>query len=457
MQISFLGAAGTVTGSKYLVTSGERRVLVDCGLFQGLKVLRLKNWARLPVDPSSIDAVVLTHAHIDHTGYLPLLVKQGFRGKVYCSEVTLSLCQLLLRDSAHLQEEEANYANKRGYSKHKPALPLYTKEDAEIALERLVAIPVGQEIEILDGINVKLQLAGHILGACTVLLKDEKTSILFSGDLGRMEDPLLCAPTAPEAADYLVVESTYGNRLHEKAAPETQLAEVINRTAKRKGILLVPVFAVGRAQEVLYYIHKIKQEGLIPDIPVYLNSPMAVEATLIFLTHHTQHKLSAAQCRELAGVAKVVTTVEESISLNELREPAIILAASGMLSGGRVVHHLKALGPDPRNTVLFAGFQAVGTRGAALLDGAESVKIHGEYVPIRAEIASINNLSAHADYREIMQWLDQCPKPPKQTFIVHGEPVAADALRHRIEEEKNWNVMVPEYLQTVELNGNSSQ
>ena len=457
MQISFLGAAGTVTGSKYLVTSGERRVLVDCGLFQGLKVLRLKNWARLPVDPSSIDAVVLTHAHIDHTGYLPLLVKQGFRGKVYCSEVTLSLCQLLLRDSAHLQEEEANYANKRGYSKHKPALPLYTKEDAEIALERLVAIPVGQEIEILDGINVKLQLAGHILGACTVLLKDEKTSILFSGDLGRMEDPLLCAPTAPEAADYLVVESTYGNRLHEKAAPETQLAEVINRTAKRKGILLVPVFAVGRAQEVLYYIHKIKQEGLIPDIPVYLNSPMAVEATLIFLTHHTQHKLSAAQCRELAGVAKVVTTVEESISLNELREPAIILAASGMLSGGRVVHHLKALGPDLRNTVLFAGFQAAGTRGAALLDGAESVKIHGEYVPIRAEIASINNLSAHADYREIMQWLDQCPKPPKQTFIVHGEPVAADALRHRIEEEKNWNVMVPEYLQTVELNGNSSQ
>lgn len=457
MQISFLGAAGTVTGSKYLVTSGERRVLVDCGLFQGLKVLRLKNWARLPVDPSSIDAVVLTHAHIDHTGYLPLLVKQGFRGKVYCSEVTLSLCQLLLRDSAHLQEEEANYANKRGYSKHKPALPLYTKEDAEIALERLVAIPVGHEIEILDGITVKLQLAGHILGACTVLLKDEKTSILFSGDLGRMEDPLLCAPTAPEAADYLVVESTYGNRLHEKAAPETQLAEVINRTAKRKGILLVPVFAVGRAQEVLYYIHKIKQEGLIPDIPVYLNSPMAVEATLIFLTHHTQHKLSAAQCRELAGVAKVVTTVEESISLNELREPAIILAASGMLSGGRVVHHLKALGPDPRNTVLFAGFQAVGTRGAALLDGAESVKIHGEYVPIRAEIASINNLSAHADYREIMQWLDQCPKPPKQTFIVHGEPVAADALRHRIEEEKNWNVMVPEYLQTVELNGNSSQ
>lgn len=457
MQISFLGAAGTVTGSKHLVTSGERRVLIDCGLFQGLKVLRLKNWARLPVDPSSIDAVVLTHAHIDHTGYLPLLVKQGFRGKVYCSEVTQSLCQLLLRDSAHLQEEEANYANKRGFSKHKPALPLYTKEDAEIALERLVAIPVGQEVEILNGITVKLQLAGHILGACTVLLKDEKTSILFSGDLGRMEDPLLCAPTAPEAVDYLVVESTYGNRLHEKITPETQLAEVINRTAKRKGILLVPVFAVGRAQEVLYYIHKIKQEGLIPDIPVYLNSPMAVEATLIFLTHHTQHKLSATQCRELAGVAKVVTTVEESISLNELREPAIILAASGMLSGGRVVHHLKALGPDPRNTVLFAGFQAAGTRGAALLDGAESVKIHGEYVPIRAELASIDNLSAHADCREIMQWLDQCPKPPRQIFIVHGEPVAADALRHRIEEEKKWNVMVPEYLQTVELNGNSGQ
>jgi len=454
MQISFLGAAGTVTGSKHLVTSGNRRVLVDCGLFQGVKVLRLKNWARFPIDPATIDAVVLTHAHIDHTGYLPLLVRQGFRGKVYCSEVTLSLCQLLLRDSAHLQEEEARYANKRGYSKHKPALPLYTKEDAEAALEHLVPLPVGRDVQILDGITVKLQLAGHILGACTVLLKDEQTSILFSGDLGRMEDPLLFPPAPPEAADYLVVESTYGNRLHEKAAPEAQLAEVINRTVKRGGSVLVPVFAVGRAQEVLYYIHKIKQAGAIPaDIPVYLNSPMAVDATLIFLTHHAQHKLDAAQCRELAKVAKVVSTVEESMSLNELREPAIILAASGMASGGRVVHHLKALGPDPRNTVLFAGFQAAGTRGAALLDGAESVKIHGEYVPMRAEIASIDNLSAHADYQEIMQWLSQCPQPPKQTFIVHGEPVAADALRHRIEEERQWNVMVPEYLQTVELDG----
>ncbi|ABE49650.1 MBL fold metallo-hydrolase RNA specificity domain-containing protein [Methylobacillus flagellatus] len=454
MQISFFGAAGTVTGSKHLVTSGNRRVLVDCGLFQGLKVLRLKNWARFPIDPATIDAVVLTHAHIDHTGYLPLLVRQGFRGKVYCSEVTLSLCQLLLRDSAHLQEEEARYANKRGYSKHKPALPLYTKEDAEAALEHLVPLPVGRDVQILDGITVKLQLAGHILGACTVLLKDEQTSILFSGDLGRMEDPLLFPPAPPEAADYLVVESTYGNRLHEKAAPEAQLAEVINRTVKRGGSVLVPVFAVGRAQEVLYYIHKLKQAGAIPaDIPVYLNSPMAVDATLIFLTHHAQHKLDAAQCRELAKVAKVVSTVEESMSLNELREPAIILAASGMASGGRVVHHLKALGPDPRNTVLFAGFQAAGTRGAALLDGAESVKIHGEYVPMRAEIASIDNLSAHADYQEIMQWLSQCPQPPKQTFIVHGEPVAADALRHRIEEERQWNVMVPEYLQTVELDG----
>jgi len=455
MNITFLGAAGTVTGSKHLVTSGNRRILIDCGLFQGLKVLRLKNWERLPVDPASIDAVVLTHAHIDHTGYLPLLVKQGFRGKVYCSEVTLALCQLLLRDSAHLQEEEARYANKRGFSKHKPALPLYTKEDAEAALEHLVAVPLGQETTILDGIHIKLQLAGHILGACTVLLRDEQTSILFSGDLGRMEDPLLYAPTTPEAADYLVVESTYGNRLHEKAAPETQLATVINRTAKRGGIVLVPVFAVGRAQEVLYYIHKLKQEGLIPDLPVYLNSPMAVDATLIFLTHHAEHKLNATQCRELAKVAKVVSTIEESMSLNELREPAIILAASGMASGGRVVHHLKALGPDSRNTVLFAGFQAAGTRGAALLDGAESVKIHGEYVPMRAEIASIDNLSAHADYQEIMHWLEQCPQAPKQTFIVHGEPVAADALRHRIEEEKKWKVTVPEYLQTVELRGHS--
>ncbi|MCB5187539.1 MBL fold metallo-hydrolase [Methylobacillus caricis] len=454
MKISFLGATGTVTGSKYLVSSGERRVLVDCGLFQGLKMLRLKNWARLPVEPASIDAVVLTHAHIDHTGYLPLLVKQGFRGKVYCSEATLELCQLLLRDSAHLQEEEARYANKRGFSKHKPALPLYAKEDAEAALELLVSVPLAKTVEIVDGISIKLMLAGHILGACTVLLKDAHTSILFSGDLGRMQDPLMPEPSAPEAADYLVLESTYGNRLHDRAEPEAQLAEVINHTSARGGIVLVPVFAVGRAQELLYYIHKIKQERRIPDLPVYLNSPMAADATEIFLRHTAEHKLSAAQCRELARVARIISTVEQSIALNALREPAIILAASGMVSGGRVVHHLKSLGPDPRNTVLFAGYQAAGTRGAALLDGADSVKIHGEYVPMRAEIAALGNLSAHADYQEIMQWLAQCPSAPRQTFIVHGEPVAADALRHRIEEQKQWNVMVPEYLQTVVLDEN---
>ena len=451
MKITFLGATGTVTGSKYLVTSNDKHVLVDCGLFQGLKQLRLKNWAKLPVDPATIDAVVLTHAHIDHSGYLPLLVKNGFSGKVYCSEATMALCEILLPDSAYLQEEEARYANMRGFSKHHPALPLYTQEDAERALELLTPVPYGQDVPLANGFRIRLAPAGHILGASNVLLQDADTSILFSGDLGRPNDALMKPPSPPMQADYLVLESTYGDRLHDKEDPETKLADIINRTYMRGGIMVVPVFAVGRAQEMMYYIQNLKEKRLIPDIPVYLNSPMAVDATAIFMHHVNEHKLSREECQVLARSARMVNSVEESRSLNEIKHPVIILSASGMASGGRVVHHIKAFGPDPRNTILFAGFQAAGTRGANMLAGVESVKIHGEYVPINAEIAQISNLSAHADYSEIMDWLGHFGTPPKCTFITHGEPLAADALRHRIEEQLGWESAVPDYLETVDL------
>ncbi|MDP2247989.1 MAG: MBL fold metallo-hydrolase, partial [Nitrosomonadales bacterium] len=393
----------------------------------------------------------LTHAHIDHTGYLPLLVKNGFSGKVYCSTATMELCQILLPDSAHLQEEEARYANMRGFSKHNPALPLYTQEDAERALELLVPVEFEQEVQVTKAFSARFSPSGHILGASLVMMHDSERSILFSGDLGRPNDPLMLPPAIVKQADYLVLESTYGDRLHDKIDPEIKLAEIINRTYQRGGVLVVPVFAVGRAQELLYFIQTLKNKRLIPDLPVYLNSPMAVDATEIFLHHTDKHKLTKTECKMLANSARMVNSVEESRSLNEIRHPVIILSASGMASGGRVVHHIKAFGPDPRNTILFAGYQAVGTRGSAMLAGAESIKIHGEYVPMNAEIDFISNLSAHADYSEILDWLKHFDQAPIKTFLTHGEPVAADALRLRIEEKMGWDVVVPEYLETIEL------
>ena len=451
MKLTFLGATGTVTGSKYLLESDTKRILVDCGLFQGLKQLRLRNWASLPINPMNINAVVLTHAHIDHTGYLPLLVKNGFTGKVYCTEGTRDLCEILLPDSAHLQEEEANYANKRGFSKHKPALPLYTEEDARRGLKQLVSVDFEQEINLGDGLTLKFSPNGHILGSAFARIHNKKTSILFSGDIGRPNDILMKPPMKIRQADYLVLESTYGNRLHDPIDPRLKLASIINQTISRKGILLIPIFAVGRAQELLYYIHLLKSSGTIPDIPVYLNSPMAADATEIFNNHCGEHRLTSEQCKALSGAAHIVKSVEESKRLNESKGPMIILSASGMASGGRVVHHLKAFAPHANNTVLFVGFQAAGTRGAAILDGAKAVKIHGEYVPVLAQVELISNLSAHADYSEILDWLHGFDSPPVKTFITHGEPVAADMMRMRIEEQLHWKVEVPDYLETVSL------
>lgn len=451
MRLTFLGATGTVTGSKYLLEVGRLRILIDCGLFQGLKQLRLKNWAKLPIDPASVDAVILTHAHIDHTGYLPLFVRNGFAGKVYCSYGTRDLCEILLPDSAHLQEEEAKYANKYGFSKHSPALPLYTKEDAEAALRQLTAIEYEQEISLGDGVTIKLSPNGHILGSAFVRITDGKKTILFSGDIGRSKHLLMQSPVQIKQADYLVLESTYGDRIHDRTDPKLKLVKTINRTISRGGKVIIPVFAVGRAQEILYYIHLLKMQRKIPDVPVYLNSPMAIDATQIFVRHSGEHRLSHAECEAMCRTAHMVNTVQQSKDLNENPHPMIILAASGMASGGRVVHHLKAFAPNPNNTILFVGFQAAGTRGAAMVQGADSVKIHGDYVPINAEVASINNMSAHGDYLEILDWLRGFESAPKRTFITHGEPIAADAMRHHIEEQLHWHTCVPDYLETVEL------
>ncbi|MGE0497882.1 MAG: MBL fold metallo-hydrolase [Ramlibacter sp.] len=451
MDIQFLGATDTVTGSKYLLRHGGARVLVDCGLFQGYKQLRLRNRAAFPVDPASIDAVILTHAHIDHSGYLPLLVRQGFRGPVFCSAATRDLCAIMLPDSGHLQEEEAAFANRHHLSRHEPALPLYTRDDALASLKQLRSVPLDTPWEPVAGLQARLAHSGHMLGSTFVRLDDGRRSILFSGDLGRPNDLLLKPPVAMEGADYLVVESTYGDRTHPHSDAVAGLGEVIRRTAARGGAVIIPAFAVGRAQALLYAIGQLKQQGRIADLPVFLNSPMAANATQAYTRHPEGLKLTPAQCRELASVARIVETAEESERLNSRTGPMVIVAASGMATGGRVVHHLKAFAPDARNTLLFAGYQAGGTRGASIVGGAATVRIHGQDIPVRAEVARLDDLSAHADAGEILDWLQHFKQPPRTTFITHGEPAAADTLRQRIERELGWGCHMPYYLETVGL------
>jgi metallo-beta-lactamase family protein len=451
MQLTFLGATGTVTGSKYLVRAAGRTVLVDCGLFQGLKQLRLRNWAPLPVDPRRIDAVILTHAHLDHSGYLPLLVRNGFRGPVFCSSATRDLCGVLLPDSARLQEEEAAFANRHGFAKHKPALPLYTEQDAMFALEHFMPQPYEQSIELAPGLTLRFAPAGHLLGASFVRLAHAGTALLFTGDLGRPNDVMMRAPSKVTHADYLVMDSTYGDRLHAVEDPAAAIAEVLNATFRRGGIVIVPAFAVGRAQALMHILAQLKAAGSISDVPVYLDSPMAVDATRVYYAHRAEHRLTPEQCDAMCAVVQVVQTPEESHWLDSRRTPMVIIAGSGMAAGGRVVHHIRALGPDERNTILFTGFQAPGTRGAALVGGARTVKIHGEYVEVRAQVALIDSLSAHADQAETLEWLAGFKAPPRRTFVTHGEPVAADALRLKIEERFRWRCEVPEYRDTVEL------
>ena len=451
MRIQFLGGTGTVTGSKYLLEHEGRRLLVDCGLFQGLKQLRLRNRDPLPVDAAGIDAVLLTHAHMDHAGFLPRLVALGFKGPVYCTEGTRELCRLLLPDSGRLQEEEADFANRHGHSKHHPALPLYTEEEARAALGLLEPLAFDSEHSPWPGWRWQLRRAGHILGAASAHIAWPGGSILFSGDLGRSDDLVMRAPQPPLASDYVVIESTYGDRLHGEADTLDTLAAVINRTAARGGVLVVPSFAVGRAQTVLYGIHLLKKARRIPDMPVYLNSPMAADVTRIFRHHLDELRLDGEQCAAMSAGVGIVNDIEESKRLNRLGYPSIIVSASGMATGGRVLHHIEAYAPSARNTILFAGFQAAGTRGATMVGGADSVKIHGAYVPIRAEVAQLDTLSAHADRAQLLEWIGQLPAAPRQVFVTHGEPVAADSLRLAIEERHHWPTRVPDYLEARDL------
>ena len=449
MEIQFLGATGTVTGSRYLVRSGTGQVLVDCGLFQGVKDWRLRNRQPLPVDPASIDAVVLTHAHLDHTGYLPVLVRDGFRGEVYCTAPTRDLAGVILLDSGHLQEEDAEHANRHGYSRHHPALPLYTRADAERSLHRLRAVELGETVELGGGMTATLSAAGHILGAATVRISGPDASVLFSGDLGRSGDPLIIPPAPPPTADYLVVESTYGNRRHGEGDPTEALAEAVRRTAARGGTVIVPAFAVARAQAILFELHRLAAAGRIPRIPVFLDSPMASRATEIFLHHADELRVGAAAFREALAEVEIVETVQESKRIDRLSFPRVIVSASGMATAGRVLHHLKALAADPRNTILLAGFQAAGTRGADLAAGAGEVKIHGAYVPVRAEVVHLDGFSSHADYEEVLAWLGGLPAAPREVFVTHGEPAAADAMRRRIDERFGWPCRVPAFGERV--------
>ncbi len=451
LALSFLGGAGTVTGSKYAVQRGGDTILVDCGLFQGFKALRLKNWARFPLEPRNIAAVILTHAHLDHSGYLPLLIKNGFRGPVFCSRSTADLCGILLPDAGHLQEKDADYANRHGFSKHKPALPLYTEDDARAALRQLKPLAFEQDCGLPGGATFRLRRAGHILGAASVRLDWAGTRIVFSGDLGRYNDAIMADPTAFEQADYLLVESTYGDRRHERRDAASALAEIVEATVRRGGTVVIPAFAVGRAQTLLFHFERLKAAGRLANVPVFLDSPMAVDASEIFCRHVEDQKLPEAACRRACAVAHYVRSVEESKALTANPMPKIIISASGMATGGRVLHHLKRYAPDPKNTILFAGFQAGGTRGAAMMAGADSVKIHGAYVPVHAEVKNLEMLSAHADTDEIFRWLRQLKSPPRTTFLTHGEPAAADALRHRIEEELGWSCQVPDHGERVEL------
>ncbi len=446
VNISFLGGASTVTGSKYLVRHGAHSLMVDCGLFQGYKPLRLRNWAPLPISPNAVDAMVLTHAHLDHSGYLPLLARQGFAGQVHTSAGTRDLCRILLPDSGHLQEEDAAFANRHGFSKHAPALPLYTEQDARRSLKLLHAHGFGKPFEPLPGWRVTLQPAGHILGAASVLLEVAGRRILFSGDLGRPDDLMMNPPAPAPLADTVLVESTYGDREHPLEDLPSELGPALQRLAARGGVAVVPVFAVGRAQEVLYAIALLKQRGQIPPrLPVFLDSPMAVQTTGLFEHHPGEHRLDAAEVHKMAHAATMVSTVDDSRALARRHGPMVILAASGMATGGRVLHHLELYAGNHRNMVVLTGFQAPGTRGAALAGGAGSLRIHGRDVAVGAEVVQLQSASAHADASQLLDWLKTMPRRPDQVYLVHGELSAADTLRTRIERELGWRAMVPEH------------
>lgn len=450
LKLQFLGAAGTVTGSRYLLSYGDTHVLIDCGLFQGVKNLRQRNWTPLPFPAAQIDAVILTHAHLDHSGYLPRLIREGFRGPVLSTHGTRSLAEILLPDSGHLQEEDARRANHHHYTKHHPAEPLYTAEEAERAVKRFQPQPFNAPFDV-GPLRVRFTPAGHILGAACVHVEAGDRTLVFSGDLGRPEDLITLPPAAVTHADYLIVESTYGDRLHPVSNAKARLAAIVADTAKRGGVVMIPAFAVGRAQEMLLLLTQLRKEGAIPNLPVYLDSPMAIDVTDLFIHYTREHRLNRQQCAEIFREVKYVRTQEESKRISASASPKVIVAGAGMLTGGRILHHLRAFGGDHRNTIVIAGYQAPGTRGAALLNGASTLRIFGEDVRIQCQIELIEELSAHADYAETVEWLKNFQHPPRTVFITHGEPAAADNLRKEIEHILDWNVVVPEMGQEFAL------
>lgn len=452
MNLTFLGATFTVTGSKYLLEVAEKKYLIDCGLFQGHKQLRLRNREPFPVNPRTIEAVILTHAHLDHSGYIPLLIKQGFKGKIYASHATRDLCAILLLDAGRIQEEDARRANRYGYSKHHPALPLYTEKDAKKSLKYFHSIDFDKEHHLKKDLTFSLSHSGHILGSSFITLKNNDTTLVFSGDIGRPNDPVMRHPAQIKFADYLVLESTYGNRKHPNIDVLTQLEEIINSTFAKGGTVVIPAFAVGRTQILLYYIYKLKQEKrLSHHIPVYLDSPMAQDATTLWNHYAGEHRLSKEECSQVCSIAEYVQSREDSKRLNHSPFPSIIISASGMAEGGRILHHLVHYAPKEENTILFAGFQAGGTRGDRMLRGEREIKIHGHMIPIKARIENLDTLSSHADYEEILHWLKGFKSPPKQVFITHGEPEASESLKSKIEEALGWKVSVPHYLDSMNL------
>lgn len=465
-SIEFWGGVGTVTGSKYLVQTNKARVLVDCGLFQGLKELREKNWQEPPFDPRSLNAVLITHAHIDHTGYLPRLVRQGFRGPVYCSRGTADLLKILLPDSGRLQEEEADYRNRHKLTKHTPALPLYTEKDAFASLELLEPVAnTGEFVQVAPGIRAGFRIAGHILGSSLVLLEVDQTGtdgkglrVLFSGDLGHYDQPIIHDPAPPPACDYLLVESTYGDRLHDPEDPKVALARIINDAAQRRAPILIPAFAVGRTQEIVYLIRELEDENAIPVLPVTVDSPMAAAATSAYARrkeeHDEEYASILAQLKHPLRTRSMTTASsrQESKRLNDSKGARVIVSASGMMTGGRVLHHAIRLVPDPEATIVFVGFQAAGTTGRRILDGEPEVKILGQWVPVRCRTVKIGGFSAHADWKEVLHWLEGMESGvPRQTFPTHGEPEAANAMAGHIKEKFGWNVHVPQYGERYDL------
>ena len=456
--LRFLGACGTVTGSKFLLEAGSRRVLLDCGIFQGTRELKEKNWTAPPFDPTKLDAVVLTHAHIDHTGYFPRLAKAGFAGPVYVTPPTAGLLAYLWPDAAHLHEEDARYANKRGYSRHRPALPFFDAVEAARALQLVKTVAFHERAELAPGLAFTFRRVGHILGAAFIVVEADGKRLVVSGDVGQRDVPILKDPETPGAADYLLLESTYGDRLHPEGSPREELGRAVSEAIARRGTILIPAFAIGRAQDVLYHLRSLQREGRLPEnLPIYLDSPMAASAVDLYCSAASEHDLEMTALRDsglcpIEGPSvRIVRDSVESKALNDQTGAMVIVSASGMLSGGRILHHLKRRLPDPETTLLFVGFQAAGTLGRRILEGAHEVRIHGQPVTVRAEIREIPALSAHADQRGLVEWAGAMPSPPRTAFLVHGEPSARDSLAAEMRSKLQWDVVLPEEGQAVEL------